>query len=149
MEPVSRPIQSFPELDDWIPGAEPWNICRVPLAQRHLDSKKPKVLLCHDMAGGYHQDRFVQGVFEAPSYRFQFWNLVDIFVYFSHTCVTLPPVVWVSAAHREGVRVLGNIITEGDFGELQNLHMIYGPILNDASKSSFSPHYADILGISS
>jgi hypothetical protein len=37
------------------------------------------------------------------------WQRIDIFVYFSHSLVTLPPPVWTNAAHRAGTRVLGTV----------------------------------------
>ena len=38
--------------------------------------------------------------------------MIDIFVYFSHNFVTIPPVGWVNAGHRNGITVLGTFITE-------------------------------------
>ena len=44
------------------------------------------------------------------------WQLIDIFVYFSHHFVTIPPPCWTNAAHTHGVPVLGTLITESDDG---------------------------------
>jgi len=60
----------------------------------------------------------VQGV-ESKShvaYYMIYWSGVDVFVYFSHNFVTIPPVGWVNACHRNGVTVLGTFITEWDEG---------------------------------
>ena len=46
------------------------------------------------------------------AYRLLHWQHADVLVYFSHERVTMPPVAWVEAAHRAGVRVLGTLITE-------------------------------------
>lgn len=51
--------------------------------------------------------RFVQGSAVQNPYTFYHWQYVDIFVYFSHHVVTVPPVGWTNAAHRHGVCVLG------------------------------------------
>ena len=59
------------------------------------------------MAGGYHEDRFVNGSPNCNEYIFSHWNMVDIFVYFSHHFITIPPVCWTNAAHLHGVPVLG------------------------------------------
>ena len=44
------------------------------------------------------------------------WQLIDIFVYFSHYFVTIPPPCWTNAAHTHGIPVLGTLITESDDG---------------------------------
>ena len=49
-------------------------------------------------------------------YYFKYWNMVDVFVYFSHHFITVPPVGWVNAAHRNGVTILGTFITESKSG---------------------------------
>lgn len=65
----------------------------------------PRLLVCHDMAGGYGADALVQGCGDAHAFRLTHWHAVDAFVYFSHHLVTLPPPGWVHAAHRHGVPV--------------------------------------------
>lgn len=51
--------------------------------------------------------RFVQGSAAPSAYVFYHWQYIDIFVYFSHHMVTVPPVGWTNTAHRHGVCVLG------------------------------------------
>ena len=51
--------------------------------------------------------RFIQGSATQTPYSFYHWQYIDIFVYFSHHTVTIPPVGWTNAAHRHGVCVLG------------------------------------------
>ena len=41
----------------------------------------------------------------AEAYRLNAWHCVDVFVYFSHHLVTIPPPGWINAAHRNGVPV--------------------------------------------
>ncbi|XP_033739012.1 cytosolic endo-beta-N-acetylglucosaminidase-like isoform X3 [Pecten maximus] len=77
----------------------------------------PKTILCHDMRGGYLQDRFVQGCSDADSYRFYHWQYIDAFIYFSHNLVTVPPPGWTNTAHRHGVQMMGTLITEWDDGK--------------------------------
>ncbi|CAF0799991.1 unnamed protein product [Rotaria sordida] len=87
------------------------------LIPRHTSSRQ-KILLCHDMKGGYLEDKHIQGCqTHEPCYRFFRWHLIDIFVYFSHELVTIPPLVWIDCAHKNGVQILGTFITEFDAGK--------------------------------
>jgi len=76
----------------------------------------PKTLVCHDMQGGYLQDRWADGTDE-DGYYFIHWSQIDIFVYFSHNLLTIPPDGWISAAKMHGTTILGTIITEWDEGQ--------------------------------
>ncbi|NXF34714.1 ENASE acetylglucosaminidase, partial [Nyctibius bracteatus] len=119
-EPISFFLSSLEELLAWQPDTnDAFNVSAVPLAQRQppLLSKRPRTLVCHDMRGGYLEDRFIQGSATRNPYVFYHWRYIDIFVYFSHHTVTIPPVCWTNAAHRNGVPVLGTFITEWTDGE--------------------------------
>ncbi|KAK2112210.1 hypothetical protein P7K49_011957 [Saguinus oedipus] len=59
---------------------------------------------------------FIQGSAAQTPYAFYHWQYIDVFVYFSHHAVTIPPVGWTNAAHRQGVCVLGTFITEWNEG---------------------------------
>jgi len=63
--------------------------------------------------------RFVQGVSSCDCYVIYHWQLIDIFVYFSHHFVTIPPPCWTNSAHTHGVPVLGTLITESDDGVIR------------------------------
>ncbi|RWS31301.1 cytosolic endo-beta-N-acetylglucosaminidase-like protein [Leptotrombidium deliense] len=88
----------------------------IPAITESVPVDGPKVLLCHDMKGGYLDDRFLAGSDKFDSYTFFHWSHIDLFVYFSHHLVTIPPITWTTAAHRNGVPMLGTFITEGDKG---------------------------------
>ncbi|GFH25345.1 glyco_hydro_85 domain-containing protein [Haematococcus lacustris] len=60
--------------------------------------------------------RWVQGWPSADTFNQWRWEAADVFVYFSHQLVTLPPPGWVTAARQNGVKVLGTLITEGPAG---------------------------------
>ncbi|KAF4137286.1 Glycosyl hydrolase family 85, partial [Phytophthora infestans] len=91
--------------------------CCVPIAPlSRKQRRRSKLLVCHDMKGGYHEDRFKQGCDNFDAYRFYQWDLVDLFVYFGHALVCPPPSGWIAAGHRHGTRVLGTFLTEGDEG---------------------------------
>ncbi len=82
-------------------------MCSIPLAQ---------VLVCHDAGMCVYKEDSKRGArwgsVAAAAYRPLFWADMDVFVYFSHGFVTLPPRGWVHAAHTNGVPILGTIIVE-------------------------------------
>ncbi|XP_061892319.1 cytosolic endo-beta-N-acetylglucosaminidase [Entelurus aequoreus] len=114
-EPICCSLQTMDELLSWKKSeANPFNVAAVPLAQRQptLGSCLRRTLVSHDMMGGYLDDRFVQGTDAEAPYAFYHWQYIDIFNYFTHHFVTIPPAVWTNAAHKHGVLVLGTFITE-------------------------------------
>ncbi|KAG5469510.1 hypothetical protein LSCM1_02733 [Leishmania martiniquensis] len=112
---------------------------------------KSRLLVCHDMAGGYTRaDRrlflceggpvsatasagAVEGSCKAAArsrlqavedaYTVSYWSRVDYFVYFSHRRITVPPREWIDSGHSHGVPVLGTVITEG-IGPLSELALL-------------------------
>ena len=86
--------------DTWRSGDRSWDSL-VSSSLVRSQGGHAKTLLCHDMMGGYLEDRFNQG-FEGETadtgYHFRHWANIDYFVYFSHHFVTLPPVGWIAAA---------------------------------------------------
>ncbi|KAG5279327.1 hypothetical protein AALO_G00076580 [Alosa alosa] len=114
-EPLSSGLKNLEELLAWkISEASPFNVASVPRASRQppYASKQLRTLVCHDMMGGYLEDRFIQGTEVEAPYAFYHWSLIDIFNYFTHQMVTIPPACWTNAAHRHGVLSLGTFITE-------------------------------------
>lgn len=61
-----------------------------------------------------HVIRFLHGSRKYDDYRFYHWAGIDLFNYFSHNYITIPPLSWINAAHRNGVKVLGTLIIEFD-----------------------------------
>ncbi|KAJ1262336.1 hypothetical protein BS78_09G099000 [Paspalum vaginatum] len=93
----------------------PFNRASVAAPAAPLPPRR-RVLVCHDMEGGYRDDAAPQGGGNPDAYALWHWHLVDVFVYFSHYLVTLPPPCWTNAAHLHGVKVLGTFIAEWDKG---------------------------------
>lgn len=116
-----------------------------PLVNGQSDNRG-KLLVCHDYKGGYT---------ESPSgicYTFNFWSLCDTFVYFSHHRITVPPSGWISAAHKQGVKILGVLILEHSESDVDGLKLLLGNVpslstdRNAASGSiPLSRHYASRL----
>ncbi|KAJ8764176.1 hypothetical protein K2173_005101 [Erythroxylum novogranatense] len=136
--PVSYPIKTLEELESRVYFNSfhyPFNKASVPLQGPLSLPNKPRLLVCHDMKGGYLDDKWVQGGTNPDAYSIWHWYLIDIFVYFSHSLVSLPPPCWTYTAHRHGTKVLGTFITEWDEGRL---------ICNELLKTRESAHmYAE------
>ncbi|XP_038877781.1 LOW QUALITY PROTEIN: cytosolic endo-beta-N-acetylglucosaminidase 1-like [Benincasa hispida] len=113
--PIAYPIKTLRDLESrayFNSFHYPFNISTVPLQPAPLPDRR-RILVCHDMKGGYVDDKWVQGGTNPDAYAIWHWHLIDIFVYFSHDLVTLPPPCWTNTAHRHGVKVLGTFIVEG------------------------------------
>uniref|UniRef100_A0A3B3ZNA8 Cytosolic endo-beta-N-acetylglucosaminidase n=1 Tax=Periophthalmus magnuspinnatus TaxID=409849 RepID=A0A3B3ZNA8_9GOBI len=114
-EPIIGGLQTMEELLSWKRSeAHPFNVSTVALSPRDppLSHSPLRTLVSHDMMGGYLDDRFLQGTDSALPYSFYHWHHIDIFNYFTHNMVTIPPAGWTNAGHRHGVLVLGTFITE-------------------------------------
>ncbi|KAJ7959600.1 Cytosolic endo-beta-N-acetylglucosaminidase [Quillaja saponaria] len=123
--PISYPIKTLHELESrsyFESFHYPFNKASVPLQSGFSSSSslpnRRRLLVCHDMAGGYGDDKWVQGGTNPDAYAIWHWHLIDVFVYFSHSLVTLPPPCWTNTAHLHGVKVLGTFITEWEEGKL-------------------------------
>lgn len=117
------PLKDLDELLSWKPAQDyvsrelyvPYD--KLPkLRVEGLQSDGEKILCCHDMQGGYLEDRYVLGGRDPHGYVFRHWHAIDGFVYFSHHFVTIPPPGWTNAAHKHGCPILGTVITEWDEG---------------------------------
>ena len=64
-------------------------------------------------------------------YRFNHWDYVDIFVFFGHYTVTVPPPSYTDIAHEHGVKVLGTLIFEWEHGGKEAEIMLSGKISPD------------------
>ena len=73
--------------------------------QTLLENKGPKLLVCHDMQGGYGDDSFLDGGTDPEQYFLTHWHIIDTFVYFSHHSITIPPPGWTDCSHRHGTKV--------------------------------------------
>jgi hypothetical protein len=80
--------------------------------------ERPKLLLCHDMKGNYlKSDKYNFGGEFLDPFPILYWQYIDIFCYFSHELVSIPPLGWINTCRRHGSSVLGTFITEWEAGE--------------------------------
>jgi hypothetical protein len=105
------------------------------------------LLVCHDFKGNYvDADRRHDTVYgeqpRANGYFFDNWSLVSCFVYFSHYFCTIPPRSWASAARRNGVPILGTLITEHVTGEFANRKILESPQKSALSLAAMCAQYA-------
>jgi endo-beta-N-acetylglucosaminidase D len=120
-----KPISSLSDLLNW-PFTINDNKCElsrkfnVEILKKPYHSKNPntnkKIIVCHDMKNNYLEDKYFQGFNVANAFSFYHWNLIDMFIYFSHHFVTIPPESWINSAHTNNVRILGTFITEFNEG---------------------------------
>ncbi|KAA1122644.1 hypothetical protein PGTUg99_003212 [Puccinia graminis f. sp. tritici] len=91
--------------------------------------KHPQLVVTHDFKGGYYENPFKR------TYSFEWLSSVDIFVYFSHHRVSIPPKQWITAAKTHHTRLLGTLIFENDsFEDLRFL--LSGPQLDGSSQTN-------------
>ena len=105
-----KPISSLDELFSWSKETEDATSRKYRtqnLRQFKSDLTKNQMIVCHDMRNNYLSDRYFQGFNDARDYTFYHWDLIDIFIYFSHHFITIPPESWINAAHENNVRMLG------------------------------------------
>lgn len=66
-------------------------------------------------AGGYHDWESARPqALEEKVFVCNYAQYIETFVYFSHKLVCIPPAAWINAMHRNGVKVLGTFMIEGD-----------------------------------
>eukprot|EP00040_Diaphanoeca_grandis_P005474 m.32981 g.32981 ORF g.32981 m.32981 type:complete len:1171 (-) comp16735_c0_seq1:76-3588(-) len=114
--PCVYPYKSVDAVLNWRSRCDDNCIATVPRRQR-LARNGSKLMICHDMMGGYNQDKCPQGSDDPHIYRIYDWHKIDSFVYFSHNLVSIPTPAWTNAAHANGVKVFGTFITEWEAGE--------------------------------
>ncbi|KAF8468382.1 glycoside hydrolase [Kalaharituber pfeilii] len=149
----------------WVPGtASPLHISNTPLFPRVQRSAPPQtqpsardragseraaadpppqpsigpLLVCHDFKGGYLAYEKYQGMEGSETvYTCEYLHFIDTFVYFSHKRVAPPPASWINLMHKNGVRILGTFIVEGDSGT-RDLHKIFQGGLDGADATFYA-----------
>ena len=78
----------------------------------------------------YYVCRYDTGaIYDGNAFEITNWSEVDLFCYFSHNFITIPPQSWVRACRRHKVRVIGTFITEWDAGRCIIHAMICRPLV--------------------
>lgn len=75
------------------------------------------------------------------AYTFPVWHATDVFVYFSHARVSIPPPSWIEVGHTHGTRVLGSIVTEWADGRAANAALLAQPEAFAAKLASLAGYY--------
>ena len=76
---------------------------------------KSEVIICHDMMNGYKKDNYLdleKNMEEHVSFRFRHFMNSDIFIYFSHHLISIPPFSYIKMAHSLNNKILGTVIVE-------------------------------------
>jgi hypothetical protein len=116
--PSARVLHSIRQLLGWAPAVGEAAAERARTSPHAPLPARPRVIHCHDMQGGYNSkaDAEYLAVFDG-------WDAIDVFCYFGHHRVSMPPKAWVDACHSRGVPCLGTLITEDDT-EGENLTLL-------------------------
>ena len=57
-KPQCLPFRYYQEVMSWKPGQDDLSVATVKLAKRvNISNDMPRTLICHDMRGGYLQDK--------------------------------------------------------------------------------------------
>ncbi|HEX7138319.1 MAG TPA: hypothetical protein VF219_10745, partial [Vicinamibacterales bacterium] len=92
----------------WTAGSDPINVCSIPLAER-LSPGGARILIAGPQyTPGF--DGLSQGGNNIDVYNFDYWQYVDVVVA-QGSMYAIPPVGWMNTAHRNGVLILGSIMT--------------------------------------
>ena len=138
--PRRRFLVSVDELLRWgprgLPGAALDLAQSTPLPPPAGDADAPRVLHCHDMAGGYNARADVDYLA-----AFGGWASIDEFAYFGHHRVSIPPRAWVDACHANGVRCYGTLLTEHAQGARENTALLDGAAAVSAQLAAMLEHY--------
>lgn len=111
-------FDTFEQLESWTEvDTDPLQRANTPLLVRSVAGRKElikaNVLLVHDYAGNYHEYEATSNVgLDEERYTCEYLQYVDIFVYFSHKLVCVPPPTWINLLHRNGVKAFGTILIE-------------------------------------
>jgi hypothetical protein len=102
----------------WAPASvRRFDVANVPLANR-VQRPVPRMLVGFDNGPWSFWPDFdlnAQGSASTGNvYNFSYWQYVDLFYYYLHELVSVPPTVWVDAAHRNGVAALGTLTSDCD-----------------------------------
>ncbi len=122
-------FDNFDELTTWQPGdIDPIQQANTPLLERPAaglhDQSMPctQVLLCHDYSGGYHDYESVRPpLLTNEPYSCRYPQHINVFVYFSHKLVCVPPPTWTNTMHRNGVKALGTFIIEPQTPDIERM----------------------------
>jgi endo-beta-N-acetylglucosaminidase D len=120
------------DLLAWDPSsARPFDVASVPLARR-VESPDPGMLVGFDNGPWSYWSDFdlnAQGsALTGNVYNFSHWQYLDSLYYYYHQLVSVPPTVWVNAAHRNGVTALGTVTADcsGCDSEMRDLFEAHG-----------------------
>ena len=59
-KPITQPLKTLHEVLSWTQGLDFFNVATIPLSEQcRKMEKRPRTLVCHDMKGGYIEDRSV------------------------------------------------------------------------------------------
>jgi endo-beta-N-acetylglucosaminidase D len=120
-ESVKHPPKVFntaQEILQWDPkSADPLTVSNVPLLTPRVNPQEVLMLVGLDNGPWTYWSEFdanPQGGDRGNVYNFQYWQYVDSIYYYVHSLAAVPPVMWIDAAHRNGVKIFAAITGDCD-----------------------------------
>lgn len=124
--------QTAAEVLGWNPGnVRAIDVADVPRANR-VPVPGPRLMTGFDNGDWAYwsgSDLNSQGAPNGNVFNFSQWQYVDSLYYYSHNLLSVPPTVWVNAAHRNGVGILASVTgdCDGCGPEMDELFEKHGP----------------------
>lgn len=70
------------------------------------EDRRERFLVSHDYGGGYWEDHYYQGFSRTGTYYHLYdFDIIDIFNFFTHDRLSVPPPGWTHLAHKHGTQV--------------------------------------------
>ena len=117
MKHLPKVFDTAKEILQWDPrSADPLTVSNVPLSRR-VGAQDVRMLVGFDNGPWTYWPEFdasPQGGHRGNVYNFQYWQYVDAIYYYVHRLAAVPPVMWIDAAHRNGVKVYAAVTCDCD-----------------------------------
>ena len=140
---TSNHFSNFEDVNHYEPALYESSKLNFPLALRKQNKSQRMVIACHDT--DVEEDKLIFGNKNHQFlFKFNNWHNIDIFIFFGHYAVVIPPPAYIRVAHMNGVKILGTIVCEGNRGADEIKNILSGAFVEGTSQTSIK-RYGDQL----